>query len=687
MGLQCNITLSGLETINQSGGYSTKSKVYAQIVDENGQPVNGNNAIIEYSVNDNGVITTEQKTVSGQSILLFYGVIERANDDGFGNIEVYYTKTFGFATVLSSPDPSPPVNSCDLSINAITVDKAETAPGAADAQITVTASSSYLPLHYSLDNVTFQTSNIFSGLSAGLKTIYVTDANSAGCSANRAVTVPVLNSLLVSDPSVTIGSNISRWSAAFNPVVFNYQRKDFDVVSVTADSLSGNAKVFINATLTGVIEKDLVYINTAVYKGVFSVKSNTGNALIIDTPYTTNATGFININRLRPYYKVATRITYQDVVTGQSKTITSNNTPDNTGLIKADLSNFLQSIVRLKDDSDFTQPNFQDTNLSASYQIAYSEQWDTVDTHLFDWVTVTDNYYVVYAAKQLGERYGGNLAAYVPFADGQPPAKWITDFAEPAYSNGYPFDIGFIYSEDLLGLDIYCELTLLDINRTPLPGSPQISSLLNEEASWLLNQDGNKLVIARHTTSSEPLLKQLGLNRLLIDDNFPADVYYITISLKYNDGSTVHQVTQTQIIRIDDAVDERSVYLRWIGLSGSWNYYRFIYNQEVSLDVQNATIIKNYVSDWETQDGIEDVISKTAGQKMKVMADDLSVADIKGLQSIKYSPKVQMLVNKNPVKWQTVVLNTATFSEYETLNGQAPFSVTFNLPSINIQTQ
>ena len=69
------------------------------------------------------------------------------------------------------------------------------------------------------------------------------------------------------------------------------------------------------------------------------------------------------------------------------------------------------------------------------------------------------------------------------------------------------------------------------------------------------------------------------------------------------------------------------------------------------------------------------------------MAEDLSVNDIKGLQSIKYSPKVQMLVNKNPVKWQTIVLNTATFAEYETLNSQAPFSVTFNLPSINIQTQ
>jgi hypothetical protein len=174
---------------------------------------------------------------------------------------------------------------------------------------------------------------------------------------------------------------------------------------------------------------------------------------------------------------------------------------------------------------------------------------------------------------------------------------------------------------------------------------------------------------------------------LLIDEDFPTDARYFNITLKYNDGTNIHAITQTQTVRIDDAVDEQSVYLRWIGLSGSWNYYRFVYNQEVSLDVQNATIIKNFVTDWENQQGIEEVISKTAGQKMKVMAEDLSVADIKGLQSIKYSPKVQMLVNRNPVKWQTIVLNTATFSEYETLNGQAPFSVTFNMPSINIQTQ
>ena len=296
----------------------------------------------------------------------------------------------------------------------------------------------------------------------------------------------------------------------------------------------------------------------------------------------------------------------------------------------------------------------------------------------------------MYAAKQLGDDYGGNLAAYVPFptVNSQDKlAKWVTDFAEPVLSINFPFDIAFIYSDFLAGLDIYCELTLLDINRQLITGSAQTSYLLNEDNSFLLEQDGSKFIIAGASASSQPIVQHVGLNRLLINQAFPPKAYYFTLALKYDEGETTHTITQTQTVRIDDMVDDQSVYLRWIGLTGCWNYYRFVYNQEISLDVQNATIVKNYVSNWASQDGIEEVISKTAGQKMKVMAEDLSVAEIKGLQSIKYSPKVQMLVNRDPIKWQTVVLNTATFAEYDTRNGQAPFSVTFNLPGINVQGQ
>jgi len=674
------------------------------------QPTNGNNVVVTYIQNVDGSIVNGSAVISGQSAPIYSGTISDSDPGDF------HYSSWNITGISETPPPPPPVNLCDLAINFITVDQAESAPGAADGQITVHASSSYGPVQYSLDDVTFQSSPTFTGLTGGTKSIYVTDAN--GCMEYNAIIVPIITNLLVGDPSVALtGGNISRWNAAFNPVVFTYQRKDFEITGITLDTLSGNAAVAINtnttvianaisannsaisnAALLNIVLTNVtpvnIYINAGPYVGVYQVNSvQTNGSLVISTPFTTNATGFININLLRPYYQVRTQITYQDPVSGQQNTIISANRPDNTGLVKADISNFLQSLLRAKDNSDFTQINYRDNDLSASYQIAYAEYWDgkLSGAETLTYIPVTDPYYVLYAAKQLGDAYGGNLAAYVPFqsvTDSSQRAKWITDFAEPAYSNGYPFDIGFIYSENLAGLQLYCQLTLLDINRNALPGGSQNSYLLNEGGSWLLNQDGSKFIIASQSSVNTPIPAQLGLNRLLINEAFDSDIYFFTLALMYNDSDgTPHQVTQSQTVRIDDAVDEQSVYLRWIGLTGSWNYYRFVYNQEVSLDVQNAVIIKNYVFDWANQDGIEEVIGKSAGQKMKVMAEDLSVADIKGLQSIKYSPKVQMLVNKNPVKWQTVVLNTATFSEYETLNGQAPFSVTFNMPSINIQGQ
>lgn len=683
-----------------SGGFTRWADVYVNLFDGSTYlPVNGDNVVVTYQLTEffDGIehYSSHSVTIAGQSQLIDPGVATFVSGyDEFGNLTATYYRSYLVMGVSDAPDPSPPVHLCDLQISNIQVDKFETSPGANDAQITVYAASSYLPILYSLDNIAFQSSNVFTGVAGGLKTVYVTDANATGCAVNQNVTVRTLNSLLVKDPSVGVGGNVSRWSAAFNPVVFTYQRQDFEVYNISLDTATNMAKLLINSPTDKIANGDKVYVNAGNYSGVFEVKSSwANNTLVIDAPFTSTATGFININKLRPYYAIKTKITYQEPLTGQQKTIESTNRPDNTGLVKADLSNFLQSLVNAKDDSNFTKTNFRDSNLSASYRISFAQQWDDENGKelISDYTEIADTFFVTYAAKQLGQRYGGNIAAYVPFktlTGGAQPAAWVTDFAQPAYSNGYPFDIGFIYSEDLLGLQLYCELTVLDINRNPLSGATEAIALLNEDGSWLLNQDGSRYVIANQTISVNPLAEQLGLNRLLINSSFPPDAYYFTITIKYNDDDEVsHAVTQTQTVRIDDAIDQNSVYLRWIGLSGSWNYYRFVYNQEVTLDVQNATIIKNYVSDWEHQESIEEVISKSAGQKMKVMAEDLSVNDIKGLQSIKYSSKVQMLVNKNPVKWQTVVLNTATFSEYETRNGQAPFSVTFNLPSINIQSQ
>ena len=701
-----------IDTYTVPGINPAEPAIYGSVIIELIDPVtgdltNGNNIVVTYNQNFDGMTTVRTATIAGQSQIVYTGILS----DPIAGINNSWAVTAQSGT----PNSSPPVNQCDLQIVNISVIKPESSPGAADGQISVNATSSYLPINYSLDNVNFQTSNVFTGLHGGAYTVYCTDANTTGCSVSAMVTVPITQNLLVSDPSVTVGNNTSRWNAAFNPVIFTYQRKDFEVTSIIIDTTTGNARVNVNgdmsaietaitanqnaittAATNGVIllnfQTIYVYVNAGAYNGVYIVLSASSNSVVINTPYNGSAIGFMNANTLRPYYNISTLITYVDPLTNTINTITSVNRPNNQGIVQADISNFLQSLLRAKDGSDYTQINYRDTNLSASYTIQYAEQYDDYQnpgtTITSSYIPIATPYYVMYTARQIQSKNGGNLAEYVPFSAPTIPAKWVTDFAEPAYTNGYPFDIAFIYSEALAGQQLYYQIILQDINRNPIPGSNVTSYLLNDDSTWLLNQDASKLIIAAQNLVTTPITAQTGLNRISISLGLPLNVYYFTVTVFYNDANNNPvQVTQTQSVRVDHAPDINGVYMRWIGLTGSWNYYRFNYNQEISLDVQNATIIKNFVTDWQNQDGVEEVISKDAGQKMKLMAEDLSVLDIKGLQSVKYSPKVQMMLNASPVQWQTVVLNTATFSEYETINGQAPFSITFNMPSMNIQTQ
>ncbi len=677
------------------GTVTVTAYVYVAVFDENGLPANGNYLQVMVRPVNNPPLAEADIPVQviGMRQLVFGGTISRA----LGNGQNVFTRDFTIDSYAAPTTILP--QTCDARIDSVTINSKESAPGAADGQVTISAFSSYEPLMYSLNSGPYQLAKVFAGLAAGGYTANITDAN--GCSVAYRFNVPATRNLLISDPSVSIGgSNISLWNAAFNPVIFTYQRKDFEVTgvadSIATTNITGGTLIIVNGVTSAMKTGDLVYLNAAPYVGVYTALQAQSNGVVIDATYqNVTVSGFMNSNTVFSYYNITTLITYQDRLTGRTQTIRSVNRPNQQGIVKADLSSFLQSLLQIRDDSNYTAISFRDSNLSASYNIAYQENWTDplLGDKQSDVITIDHPYFVTYTARQLGQKYGGNMAEFVPFKSVADPAfraKWVTDFAEPAYSPGYPFDLGFVYSEYLMGLSPYFEYTLLDINRNPITGGVATGLLLSQDESYLLNEDSSRFIISNGTIVGSPVSltpAQLGLNRLLINPQLVYQAAYINVVLKYDDDAGTHEVTQVQTLRIDGAVEDQSVYLRWIGLTGCWNYYRFVYNQEISLDVQNAVIIKNFVTDWENQQGIEEVISKSAGEKMKVMAEDLSVADIKGLQSIKYSPKVQMLINRNPVKWQTVVLNTATFMEYETQYGQYAFSVTFNLPGKNAQAQ
>jgi hypothetical protein len=684
----------GTVTTDESGNTVRQNHVYIAIKDENGNPANGNGVSVTYRVTTTTsagsayYLTTVN--VVGQMLHIAKATLSIINEgttyDDFGNaivgdFQVISTTVYSIESWDAIAPDTPTVSDtiCDAAISAVSILKQESAFGAGDGQVTIIASSTQLPITYSLDGNTFQASPTFTGLVGGSYTAYISDAN--GCTATKAFQVPTTANLLVSDPSETINGHVSRWNAAFNPIYFTYQRKDFEVTAIT--NVSGFAKLAVNADLSGLLVGDAVYVNAGAYNGIYVVNQISAGFIQISAAYNGPGAGFVNINSLRLYYAVLTRITFVSQLTGQFEQVISTNRPNASGLVKADLYNFLQTLLAAKDDSNYTAINYRDTNLSASYTVEYAETWYG---HTPEYISISNPYYVTFAARQLGQPHGGNMAEYVPFKT--LAAKWVTDFEEPAYSNGYPFDLSFIYGEDLAGLNLYYKITLLDINRQQLATQALVSYLLNENTSFLLNQDGSKLIIASQALVNTPIAEHVGLNRLLINANLPDSAWYFIAAIYYDDanGNPV-QVLADQTVRIDKAIDVRSVWIRWIGLTGSWNYYRFVWNQAITLDVKDGAIVEKYVLDWANQDTIQDVVKKNAGRKMQVFAEDLAVSDIQGLQSIKFSPKVQLLMSANPIRWQTVIVASTTFAEYETLNKQAPFTITLNLPSINTQFQ
>lgn len=671
-----------------------------QIFDsDTGLPANGNNIAVTYQQNINGSVSTATVTIPGLSVGIWSGLLRDTNP-----LSGYFTTFTILSWVEGGGIPPDPVAD-DLQItNVLTTP--ETSIGADDGTVTINATSSFPAIQYSLDNSTWQSSNVFTGQISGAGTAYVTDAN--GGALSQPYTIGLLGNILVSDPTVDLGNgNLSRWNAAFNNIWFKYQRKDFQITSISLDSGTGNIKVAVNGDMTNVKVRttitstvpgqptitssgDFVYINTALYEGSYEVLSSSAGYLILDTPFTSNDTvGFVNINSLRPAYKVQTIITGVSQLTGKFFTITSNNYPFPDGHTDVDLQNFLQDLLRAKDYSGYNLINYRDMQLSASYTVKYAEVWQG---NPGTFASITRPYYVLWAARQLQQIGGGNMQEFVPYLNGFQPAKWVTDFLMPVYNHLFPFDIGFIFSEYMVGLAPFYEIVLLDINMQPLTDqSVNDSYLLNEDGSYLLQEDGGKFIIASQALQTD-IVEHVGLNRLLINFTPPTLCWYFTLQLKYTNtpvsGSPVtYPLTQAITCRIDQQTTDRQIYIKWIGLTGCYQYYTFSYNQLKQLDVSNTITVKNFIVNWETSDTIADVISKNANEKMTVYALNVSVDDIKAIRGIKTSPQVMIYIGPvvSGYNWQQINVGDQSYDEYETFIDEYAVTLTFALPSLNIQ--
>lgn len=284
---------------------------------------------------------------------------------------------------------------------------------------------------------------------------------------------------VTSYPSKTISSSgmKSRYHAAFNPIIYNLQRKDYNVLTVTKAGLSDiTARTstltqilsYIYVTLSTpiggsdeVTVGDYFYLKCGQYDVVADVLEIVSPTTFkLNVAYKGNASnGFINLNTSRVGYYLETEVLVEQngsyVVAGKIRS-----TPDTKGAIEFDPSEWVQDYVDLRNQYLYDgTPNKAEKTSSGIFNLRYTETWQNEEAEANSAI-ITDSTYQFYmgSVQQVRDTYGQNMALYVPFCSEPQTAdssnvKFLTDFEEPTMFEGYPFDVQFIFSDLIAGYE------------------------------------------------------------------------------------------------------------------------------------------------------------------------------------------------------------------------------------------
>ncbi|RCH53940.1 hypothetical protein DJ568_15485 [Mucilaginibacter hurinus] len=554
----------------------------------------------------------------------------------------------------------------------------ETGEGTHDGSATITATGLNTPFTYSLNNIHYQSSNVLTALAPGTYTSYVKDAG--GVIDQQQFSVGQFTGFVLATPAVQVAQgNVSRWSAAFNPVIFKFRRRDFMIQSIGLKTISSvqYPELLLDTIPAKLQPGSDIYVYATNYTGTFTVKAVAGNAVVIDAPYIADSgTGYVIANAEKPNYRL------ELVVSAglQAKQFTGVFSNDNTGLIVCQLQSRLKTFLATKNSFLYNTPNMRDVNAAVSYTVKYREVWDD---HAPAYTPLAETFYCTNAAKQLQDVYGGNMARYVPFLaypPGNAKAKFLTLFTRPTLFAGYPFDFSFIYAEQLADKALKKVQRVYNVNKQVLPYN---TLLVNENSEALYYDD-----VLLYNTTAQPSVTTLaagtGIHRVRVD-TLEATGSYGRFHISYKEGAAEHIVTETKEFLVDGSCRKNPVYLCWLNTLGGWDYWLFDSSQKVDIGISDVKTFDKYIEDYERADVLTETVSKTARTKITLGANSVLISEIEALKGIMYSPKVLLLTGQGPVKWMTVQVDSGSF-DYETKHNVADIELSIMLPVLNIQT-
>lgn len=252
---------------------------------------------------------------------------------------------------------------------------------------------------------------------------------------------------LIKQPIITVDSNVSRWVCASNPIVYQFQRKDYQVSSYSNSGGlvridTGIAVDFTDQIAVG----DYIYLKDVQYTGkqlVTAVSFSTNTLVTIDVPYVSGTTSSGYFNVVKRNYKVKIELFDNSDASLLFSSLQFSDT--NTGLVTAFIDPTVIPFLSLDNDANYVSgfDVVEDTLIYKSVFIKYSE---IIDGDEGIQTSATD-IYTVYGARQIGDVNGGNLVNYVGF-DTNPVAKFLTKFETISHWRGQKNSIEFIVNEN-----------------------------------------------------------------------------------------------------------------------------------------------------------------------------------------------------------------------------------------------
>lgn len=324
---------------------------------------------------------------------------------------------------------------------------------------------------------------------------------------------------LLTKPEKTVGSGYnvinSKWNAVHHPIVYSFQRSDFDVVSI----VQGNpGKLVVSTSVSTTIglnynNRETVYIRSGNYDGVYYVSQNFGFSFEITAVYLGDAYGgFVNDDYIRRNYYLQVQpftINYaNNVYTPQAL---RRYYPDQRGVLLVDVSGVLQNIARLQNTFDYSTINSPEELMGGAFNIEYKEVYNG-SNNSFTTFTPTTKAFYTNSAKQFLDVNGANMGVFVPASLNI--ARFLGPNCSYTYFPDFLFAIGFIYSEFMAGYQITREMDLFD-------------------------QDGNLITHYSDAINTSQDHTQR-INHLMIDESHDlSSAHSIKVWLQYDDAAVI----------------------------------------------------------------------------------------------------------------------------------------------------